>query len=266
MKKNYNSLITILMVAIMSFSVVSCGKIVDNDNENEPNIREYSDYEKRMISELTGTSWRFDKLVNRTKTSTEYGIITFVDNERLQIIDYKTRDGDYISTKDGAWYFNNNILVFICHVPDNASGSGYLSAALGVNHEISSLTSSSMILVDPDGDETRYFSRVNYREIEDKTPSGGTSYGDVPYVTDFAFTSTKSSITVKFTCSERPTSATVKYGTSSTTKTASSTIAGKQVSATVSGLKSGTKYYFSCTVKNSNGSSTSDNWPAMTQY
>jgi len=97
--------------------------------------------------------------------------------------------------------------------------------------------------------------------------SGGSgSTGDAPYVTSFDFTATKSSITVKFMCSERPTNATIKYGTSSPTSTASSSISGKQVSATVSGLKSGTKYYFKCTVKNSYGSSTSDTFSAITNY
>lgn len=90
--------------------------------------------------------------------------------------------------------------------------------------------------------------------------------GETPYVTSFDFTATKSSITVKFMCNERPTSATIKYGTSTPSSTASSSISGKQVSATVSGLKSGTKYYFKCTVKNSYGSSTSDTFSAMTNY
>lgn len=95
---------------------------------------------------------------------------------------------------------------------------------------------------------------------------GGSSVGDAPYVTSFDFTATKTSITVKFMCNERPTSATVKYGTSSATSTISSNISGKQVSATATGLKAGTKYYFKCTVKNDNGSSTSDPYPAMTNY
>ena len=101
---------------------------------------------------------------------------------------------------------------------------------------------------------------------EDLGGGSGTSSGDAPYVTSFDFTATKTSITVKFMCSERPTSATVKYGEVSPTKTISSTISGKQVSATATGLKAGTKYYFSCTVKNNYGSSTSNNLPAITNY
>ena len=96
--------------------------------------------------------------------------------------------------------------------------------------------------------------------------SDGGSDGEAPYVTSFSFTATKSSITVKFMCNEKPTSATVKYGESSATKSVSSSITGKQVSATASGLKAGTKYYFKCTVKNSYGSSTSDEYSAITNY
>lgn len=94
---------------------------------------------------------------------------------------------------------------------------------------------------------------------------GGNTSGDVPYVIGFDFTATKTSIKVSFTIDSKPTSASVYYGESSANKSAGTpTIVGKTVTATVNGLKSGTKYYFKCTVRNSNGSSTSDNWPAMT--
>ena len=89
---------------------------------------------------------------------------------------------------------------------------------------------------------------------------------DAPYITSFSFTATKTSITVKFMASERPTSASVKYGENSANKTISSNISGKQISATATGLKAGTKYYFKCTVKNSYGSSTSDSFAAITNY
>jgi len=94
----------------------------------------------------------------------------------------------------------------------------------------------------------------------------GSSTDEPPYVISYDFSATKTSITVKFMCNERPTSATVKYGTSSPSRSTSSSIIGKQVTATVSGLKSGTKYYFNCTVKNSYGSSTSDTFTAITNY
>lgn len=96
--------------------------------------------------------------------------------------------------------------------------------------------------------------------------SSGSQTNEPPYVISFDFSATKTSITVKFMCNERPSSATVKYGTSSPSSTISSSISGKQVTATASGLKAGTKYYFKCTVKNSYGSSTSDTFSAITNY
>lgn len=96
--------------------------------------------------------------------------------------------------------------------------------------------------------------------------NGGTSSGDAPYITNFNSTATKNSITVKFMSSEKPTSATIYYGEYSASKVLSSTISIKQISATATGLKSGTKYYFKCIVRNENGSSTSAEYPVMTNY
>lgn len=110
-------------------------------------------------------------------------------------------------------------------------------------------------------------SKTSYNSGGGSSGGGGSSSGDAPYVTGFDYTATKTSIKVSFSVDSRPTSASVYYGESSANKSAGApTIVGKTVTATVNGLKSGTKYYFKCTVKNSNGSSTSDNWPAMTLY
>ena len=94
----------------------------------------------------------------------------------------------------------------------------------------------------------------------------GTGESDVPYVISFTFTATKNSILVYFMASEKPTKATIKYGEFSATNTLSTTITNKQISAKANGLKAGTKYYFKCTVSNSKGSSTSDEYPAITNY
>jgi hypothetical protein len=75
------------------------------------------------------------------------------------------------------------------------------------------------------------------------------SDGDAPRIISFTYTATKNSITVKFMATDKPTSATIKYGESSATKSLSSSITNKQISATARGLKSGTKYYFKCTWK-----------------
>lgn len=96
------------------------------------------------------------------------------------------------------------------------------------------------------------------------SPGTGTD-GYAPEVIDFDFTSTKSSIKVTFKTDTRPTSASIYYGENNANKSVGGVnIIGNSVTATVSGLKSGTKYYFKCVVKNSYGSTTSDGWPAST--
>jgi len=82
----------------------------------------------------------------------------------------------------------------------------------------------------------------------------------------FNYTTTQTSVTVKFYTNERASSATIKYGEYSASSSASATITNKEISATISGLKKGTKYYVKCTARNSSGSVTSDDYPVRTNY
>ena len=119
---------------------------------------------------------------------------------------------------------------------------------------------------------------VRYRGLNVRAVCGGSSggssggggsggeTGEAPRIISFDYTATKTSITVKFMATERPSSAKIKYGESTASRSLSTSISGKQISATATGLKSGTKYYFSCTVSNSYGSTDSDGWTAMTNY
>lgn len=102
-------------------------------------------------------------------------------------------------------------------------------------------------------------------DVDNEDKEGDSSY-ETPYVTSFSYNATQTSITVQFNVNVRPTSATVKYGTGTPSSSVSSSISGKKVIAKVQGLKKGTKYYFRCTVSNTNGSSTSDVYSAMTFY
>ena len=86
------------------------------------------------------------------------------------------------------------------------------------------------------------------------------------YFTNFNFTATQTSVTVKFYTSQKATSANIKYGEYSASSSASASITNKEISATIKGLKKGTKYYVRCTARNSNGSVTSDSYPVMTNY
>lgn len=98
--------------------------------------------------------------------------------------------------------------------------------------------------------------------------SGNTGSSEDLYQTNFTFTATTSKITVKFYFSDRLSSATIKYGTTaSCSSSKSASVTAKCASATITGLKAGTKYYFKCIAKSSAGKScTTDVYPAMTNY
>lgn len=95
---------------------------------------------------------------------------------------------------------------------------------------------------------------------------GTTTTGYPPEFVSYDYSTTKNSITFDFYTDVRADRATVKYGTSSPTISSSSTITNKQIRARVSGLKSGTKYYFSCTASNQYGSTRSETIAVMTDY
>lgn len=110
------------------------------------------------------------------------------------------------------------------------------------------------------------YSGPGYSGGGSSSPDSG-SEGYAPEVTGFDYTSTKNSIKVTFQTDSRPSSASIYYGENDANKSAGGVnIIGNSVTANVSGLKSGTKYYFKCVVKNSYGSTTSDGWPASTLY
>lgn len=261
---------TVIMMGVAS----SCGG--DDDNlGNGPNAgtesNEVTGTDAVYDNKLMGTSWKQTKQVGTNWTEPGYeGILTFGYNHEWYVINFVNKYNAY-----GVWEVKDGVYDYDIKASDYTQSSlrAQFAASLFGPGRIEELTETKLVLKSPYNDtSSAEFVKVSYREgaksFDGGSGSGnsGGSTGDAPYVTSFDFTATKSSITVKFMCSERPTSATVKYGTSSPTSTASSSISGKQVSATVSGLKSGTKYYFKCTVKNSYGSSTSDTFSAITNY
>lgn len=80
------------------------------------------------------------------------------------------------------------------------------------------------------------------------------------------FTENATSITAKFYFNNRLKSAKIYYGTtSSCSSSKSASVAGVCASATISGLKKNTKYYFKCKATDNNGSTfTTDVFPCMT--
>lgn len=266
------SLLFVFMVVMMGLAS-SCGG--DDDNlENSSNTGTESNgttgLDAMYESKLMGTSWKQTKQAGTSWTDPGYeGILTFGNNHEWYVINFLNKYNAY-----GVWEVKDGYYDYTIKASDYTQSSlrtQFAAACFGPG-KILEITENKLVLSSVSGNGYSEFVKVSYREGAKSfdggsgSGNGGGSAGDAPYVTSFDFTATKSSITVKFMCSERPTSATVKYGTSSPSSTASSSISGKQVSATVSGLKSGTKYYFKCTVKNSYGSSTSDTFSAITNY
>lgn len=103
-----------------------------------------------------------------------------------------------------------------------------------------------------------------YSQSPSKPSTGGEDEYEKPDVGFYDYTQQgKSSVKVDFIIYNKDeagvSSASIKYGTSSSANSSASTnIVGNHAIATISGLKSDTKYYVKCTVKGKGGSVTSD--------
>lgn len=274
MKKNLFSLLSILFVAALCVGFASCGGDDDGDVSNPVSNNNSNNFNK-----ILGT-WKMDhhyeynldgSLIQDYPSSLGDSYFTFTstnyEGDKTKYLCINDYISEFLGTSSYRcfWTFSNNCI----------SGNA-------INGEIVSLDNNQLNLKKMFDNGTGYSIERLVRASEpthnfssnsgnsgNENPSGGnggTSSEDAPYVTSFDYTATKNSITVKFMCSERPTSATIKYGEVSPTNTISPTISGKQVSATATGLKSGTKYYFNITVRNSYGSTESKMWSAMTNY
>ena len=273
-KKVYKSLL--LGTVGLALMMASCSSNSENsDPENSSEALE-------LQSKLEGTSWEMvlNHCVYSSGTVSDYrrdGVMTFGYDGKLYINNFYP--GKYYYNCAGEWYVKGKDEIRMINIKcDDGDGYGPEITAMLIDagfyrDKVISLTDNSMRLTMSyyEGDGYVDFVKVpyqdgNYKGGGNSGGGGGSSSGDIPYITSFTFDATKTSITVKFMCSERPTSAIVKYGTSSASSTISSSISGKQVSATVTNLKAGTKYYFNCTVRDDYGSSTSDTFSAITNY
>lgn len=269
----------LLLLVMMTPLFVACGGDGDDNEDYGGGSSPYSpsSYEKDIENRLFGTSWQLTSIdpaprqsFNATLTFSSSLYDTGTDGVKyyyLYAIDLDS-PGYLTGNFVGYWWIKDNLLKTL--FPPAVYGisvCAQLTALLGGNHEVLTLNSSELII--KDNYDTRYFTRTSYKESGSGGNSGGgASSGEAPYVIGYDFIATKTSITYKFDCSERPTSATVKYGKTRTSlnSTASVKISDKRVTATVSGLSSGTEYYFQCTVTNGYGSSKSDIVKAVTNY
>ena len=263
-----------MLVFLVLPVMVSCG---DDGPVVGPNQNDHENLDESYGNQLRGTSWKQVKKISQHNGTFEEekfeGIMTFGTNNVFYIIGMDNR---YNGT--GTWEMEekDKIRMKMTSGFDNKYNQEVsYGSLLGIMvvcgfryNKIDYLTDTKMQLSYGNNDGTySEFIKVPYQEGNSQGGGGGGgSTGERPYITSYNYSATRNSITVTFMCDERPTSATVKYGTSTPTTTISSTISGKQVSATVNGLKAGTKYYFKCTVSNQYGSSNSDVVSAMTNY
>jgi hypothetical protein len=279
MKKEF--LLKVLMLLfVMSF--VSCDKDDDDDNNNGNNSDNSSQsYNSNYGSQtenrsgfenmFNGTSWKMisykyykDDGTVEVRTPNP-GIMTFSSDHIFYIMGLKHGNKIY-DVIDGTWEATSTGVSLKANAKGDQSWASMQGVITANGYAIATITDYTDSWFKCGNNFIYEFSKTSYQAPSNGGGSGSSDSGDAPHVVSYDFTATKTSITVKFMCSERPSSATVKYGTSSPSSTISSSISGKQVTATASGLKAGTKYYFNCTVKNSYGSSTSDTFSAITNY
>lgn len=263
-----------MSIVIITLGILSCDK--DENNEVNNQSKELS-YDQEMEQKLTGTSWRMTKFTEYDENtgqiqyrSIEPGIVTFAANN---VIHYINITSIWNRTATSTWKMEDGLLCCSGIGQDIYTGkhiTGAVMQFIDFYNYIDELNNSEMILRSRTDyrPSTRYFTKIPYTGIgsDGGNNEGGSNKGEPPYVTDFSYTATKTSITVKFMATERPTSATIRYGSSSATSKISESIINKQISATASGLKAGTKYFFKCTVTNAYGSTTSAEYPAYTNY
>lgn len=256
--KTFRKYLRVITLCLLGVLLTACP---DSDGEEvggDDITTQKTAYDLEVESILEGTTWRCTKeeSINYNLQYKGRGIITFGYGGVAYFFDMEKEAPDWY----GEWYVKDKKLWMIPNSDNKDYARRYL-AIFGLAEEIVKLTDTEMII--GTSVSRYYYTKQKYKSGND----GGGSSNDVPYVTGFDYTATKTSIKVSFRVNSRPTSASIYYGENSANKSAGSpTIVGTTVTATVNGLKSGTKYYFKCTVKNSKGSSTSDDWPAMTQY
>lgn len=258
--------------------MTSCSDDKDLDNA-------VMDDSSSIINKLVGSSWQTQATVfydysNNIKSeydNSKYpAIITFTDYPIYSTptpyqlwVDLHPYDssGNWYGYKTGqtqVWYWELN---------DN-----YINGFPGAGNclgEILKLSATELHTKEYLNDENEWYRIDKYIRVsepthnfKDKEENSSSNDETDFYETNFSFTATTNKITVNFYFSDRLSSATIKYGTTSSCSTSkSASVTAKCASATISGQKAGTKYYFKCIAKSSAGKScTTDVYQAMTNY
>lgn len=293
MKTNriWNLAVMIVVGIFTSITLTSCpdgpDDPIDNDEDKDNVVNEYK--VKQLISTLKGSTWRMTSTVASVPNASLRVYFTdqvYAEGKNDNDEDFKwfyiNTDGD---EKDGFWgyeysSFNNNY--FFDFYIGKLKSDGSISSSLSLREKYGvvlsdyyfdhiSVSTNKVEINEPGYNPytITFIKEGNGNLINGgSSGSGGSSNSGDFYETNFNSTEYTTKIKVDFYFSEKLSSATIKYGTtSSCSSSKSATVSGVCATATISGLKSGTKYYFKCTAKSKNGEScTTGVYPAMTNY
>lgn len=249
--------------------ICACSKDNDDYNNSSNNQNKYTISEEiqQLSSQLFNTSWRFYKQVRNYDGYTIYSwpidcVITFSDEP------YNLGNNSYCLKIDGnyqyncVWHIDQNGLWYslreygyVCGLDSFEVGAWSGASAYGPI-----INKTNYDLVINDGNNfTLYFKSTNSDD------NGQSSYA--PEIGFYDFTATKNTLTVQYRIySGDVSSAKIYYGTISPSKSITASVSGKMITAKISGLSSGTKYYIKCIAKGSGGSTTSDTTTCITNY
>lgn len=281
--KTFKQYLSIVMLLCITIILTAC----PNDPEVSPETNntdstggtEKSEYVRNMESKLKDTSWQLTKntnsrgsIVNPTLGGKISLYSTLDSNKNYNMSYSNVKYDDKNMSGNGSWKFTDDERLMI--LADGREHGGPEMSMLithilgGSSSVIEKLTDNELVLrhdFDDGSWEKHFYSRITFINNDS---GNNEDTGEAPQFVNYNFTATQNSITVNFYTDVAVSSGTIKYGTTQTsqTKSASASVASHLISATVNNLKLGTKYYFKCTAKNKYGSTTSDVYPAMTNY
>ncbi len=280
--------LSIMLCLVASMSVAACG---DGDDSDEPDGSGgsgsmVSSEIERLSSKLFGTSWQHsqskyyttDGRYSHMSSSIVDCVFTFSDeifgNDKYELKVDGTGNYAY-------WYINEEGLTF------NASNYGYMvlkmdASTVGAwmscggcvfDAEIYELTSDRLVVKEMYSNGVDYVLHYYNRA---SSGSGGSSGGtssdyEKPDIGFYDFTATKSSLKVQYKIYNQDeanvTSAKIYYGTSSNpTRSKTATVSGQYITATITGLESGTTYYVKCEASGKGGTATTSTTKCITNY
>lgn len=281
---------------VCTFSIIcilsSCGNNDDSDETIETHSLFTDSKMQELLSVLPGNTWKYSTTWQRYDGTVAPSFNMYIENNTLEYGEtrisytfqadheiikngaldffYSTSDNDITMTFDyGGWrHYGNfgNISSGDMGFLINCYGLGWCS----FNESVITISENKVEIhrLDEDKDYDYIITLTKKGSgnlIGGHIDDGGSSSNDF-YENNFTSTEYSNKIEVKFYFSEKLSSATIQYGTTSScssSKTAS--VSGVCASATITGLKANTKYYFKCKAKSKDGQScTTEVYPAMT--